>query len=205
MTAGVRCYILVMRYAPRGGQTAAGRTKREAVRFEAAEMFEQGLRPPEVARRLRVTRKSAYAWRATWRDGGKPALSSKGPGGFPCQLSDNQANPRCGLVVFGLQQPQGFDGVHARQSHIVMPGGRGGGEAAEHAGGGGPVDAGGGVLGPVVVVAGETAVEHKGAVDLFDHPAFRLRNEASAAVVRITTDHLDGDVVDRPVDDHGVP
>ncbi|WP_346657103.1 helix-turn-helix domain-containing protein [Streptomyces sp. ICN441] len=76
-----------MRYADGGGLTVAGRAKREAVRFEAAEMFEQGVRPPEVARRLRVSRKSAYAW----RDGGRPALASKGPGGFPCQLSDAQA------------------------------------------------------------------------------------------------------------------
>nr|WP_329461014.1 helix-turn-helix domain-containing protein [Streptomyces sp. NBC_01431] len=51
-----------MRYADGGGLTAAGRAKREAVRFEAAEMFEQRTRPPEVARRLRVSRKSAYAW-----------------------------------------------------------------------------------------------------------------------------------------------
>lgn len=86
-----RCYILVMRYADGGGLTAAGRAKREAVRFEAVEMFEQGVRPPEVARRLRVSRKSAYAWHAAWRDGGRPALASKGAGGFPCQLSDAQA------------------------------------------------------------------------------------------------------------------
>ncbi|GLW46846.1 hypothetical protein Stsp02_25080 [Streptomyces sp. NBRC 14336] len=31
-----------MRYADGGGLTAAGRAKREAVRFEAAEMFERG-------------------------------------------------------------------------------------------------------------------------------------------------------------------
>ncbi|MFE3326277.1 transposase [Streptomyces sp. NPDC059176] len=80
-----------MRYADGGGLTAAGRAKREAVRFEAVEMFEQGVRPPEVARRLRVTRKSAYAWRAAWRQGGRTALASKGAGGFPCQLSDGQA------------------------------------------------------------------------------------------------------------------
>ncbi|MFI8092609.1 helix-turn-helix domain-containing protein [Streptomyces sp. NPDC086080] len=65
-----RCYILVMRYADGGGLTAAGRAKSEAVCFEAAGMFEQGVRPTEVARRLRVTRKSAYAWHATWREGG---------------------------------------------------------------------------------------------------------------------------------------
>ncbi|MFJ5561275.1 transposase [Streptomyces sp. NPDC093250] len=80
-----------MRYADGGGLTAAGRAKREAVRFEAAEMFEQGVRPPEAARRLRVSRKSAYAWHAAWRKGGRAALVSKGAGGFPCQLSDGQA------------------------------------------------------------------------------------------------------------------
>lgn len=86
-----RCYILDMRYADGGGLTAAGRAKREAVRFEAAEMFGQGVRPPEVARRLRVSRKSAYAWHTAWRQGGSAALASKGAGGFPCRLDDAQA------------------------------------------------------------------------------------------------------------------
>ncbi|MGW4349368.1 IS630 family transposase [Streptomyces sp. NPDC004690] len=81
-----------MRYADGGGLTAAGRARREVVRFEAAETFEQGVRPPEVARGLRVSRKSAYAWRAVWRDGGRPALASKGAGGFPCQLSDDRTD-----------------------------------------------------------------------------------------------------------------
>ncbi|MDX3386094.1 winged helix-turn-helix domain-containing protein [Streptomyces niveiscabiei] len=80
-----------MRYADGGGLTAVGRVKREAVRFEAAEMFGQGVRPPEVARRLRVSRKSAYAWHAAWRQGGSAALASKGAGGFPCRLDDVQA------------------------------------------------------------------------------------------------------------------
>ncbi|NUV88091.1 helix-turn-helix domain-containing protein [Streptomyces sp. KAI-26] len=80
-----------MRYADGGGLTAAGRAKREAVRFEAAEMFGQGVRPPEVARRLRVSRKSAYAWHTAWRQGGSAALASKGAGGFPCRLDDAQA------------------------------------------------------------------------------------------------------------------
>ena len=85
-----QCYILVMRYADGGGLTAVGRAKREAVRFEAAEMFERGVRPPVVARRLRVCRESAYVWRAAWHVGGSAALVSKEPGGFPCQLSDAQ-------------------------------------------------------------------------------------------------------------------
>jgi len=86
-----RCYILVMRYADGGGLTAVGRAKREKVRFDAAGMFEQGVRPPEVARKLRVSRKSAYAWHAAWREGGSAALASKGAGGFPCRLGDAQA------------------------------------------------------------------------------------------------------------------
>lgn len=51
------------------------------MRFEAAELFAQGMAPPQVARLLRVSRKSAYAWHARWRTGGVQALRSKGPSG----------------------------------------------------------------------------------------------------------------------------
>ncbi|MFF7250764.1 winged helix-turn-helix domain-containing protein [Embleya sp. NPDC008237] len=70
-----------MRYSDGGGLTAKQRAQREQVRFEAAELFAQGVAPPEVARRLRVSRKSAYAWHADWRSGGPEALRSKGPPG----------------------------------------------------------------------------------------------------------------------------
>lgn len=79
-----------MRYADGGGLTAAERAKREQVRLQAAEMYEQGVRPPEVAKRLRVSRKSAYAWYAAWRDGGVRALASKGAQGLPCRLDAGQ-------------------------------------------------------------------------------------------------------------------
>ncbi|MEU6603457.1 helix-turn-helix domain-containing protein, partial [Streptomyces flaveolus] len=42
--------------------TAAGRQRWESVRMQAAELFEQKVKPPEVARRLRVSLKSAYQW-----------------------------------------------------------------------------------------------------------------------------------------------
>ncbi|MEV6211391.1 helix-turn-helix domain-containing protein [Kitasatospora sp. NPDC051914] len=58
-----------MRYPDGGGLTARERARRERVRLEAAEMFEQGMRPPQVAQQLRVSRKSAYAWQARWRGG----------------------------------------------------------------------------------------------------------------------------------------
>jgi transposase len=75
-----------MRYADGGGLTAAERARREQVRFQAAEMYEQGVKPPEVAKRLRVSRKSANAWYAAWRDNGRQALASKGAQGLPCRL-----------------------------------------------------------------------------------------------------------------------
>ncbi|MFF0451205.1 helix-turn-helix domain-containing protein [Streptomyces sp. NPDC004609] len=53
-------------------------------------MFERNIGPPEVARRLRVSRKSAYRWYELWRDGGVRALVSRGPSGSRCRLS-----PRC--------------------------------------------------------------------------------------------------------------
>ncbi|GAA2694087.1 winged helix-turn-helix domain-containing protein [Streptomyces lunalinharesii] len=56
------------------------------MRFEAVELFTQGVAPPHVARRLRVSRKSAYAWHARWRDGGAQAMRSKGPSGRPSRM-----------------------------------------------------------------------------------------------------------------------
>jgi transposase len=53
-------------------------------------LFEQGVQPPEVARCLRVSRKSAYAWYARWRDGGVEALVSKGSQGPRCRLDASQ-------------------------------------------------------------------------------------------------------------------
>ncbi|WSK00446.1 helix-turn-helix domain-containing protein [Streptomyces sp. NBC_01320] len=79
-----------MRYADGGGLTAAGRQRREAVRRQAAELFEQKIKPLEVAQRLRVSRKSAYRWHQLWRNGGIEALVSRGPSGSRCRLS-----PRC--------------------------------------------------------------------------------------------------------------
>jgi len=43
-----------MRYPDGGGLTAAGRARREAVRLQAAHLFEQDVSPVQVAHRLRV-------------------------------------------------------------------------------------------------------------------------------------------------------
>ncbi|MFF3691020.1 transposase [Streptomyces sp. NPDC002187] len=79
-----------MRYADGGGLTAKGRRRREAVRLEAAGLFAEGVVPPEVARQLRVSSKSAYQWQQAWREGGAEALASRGASGQRCKLS-----PQC--------------------------------------------------------------------------------------------------------------
>src|SRR5262249_22654051 len=85
--AGCRGYCGAMRYRDGGGVAAAGRARREKVRLQAAEWFAEGVTPPEVARRLRVSCNSAYVGRRRWRAGGRAALASGGPGGAVCRLS----------------------------------------------------------------------------------------------------------------------
>uniref|UniRef100_A0AAU2UXZ4 Helix-turn-helix domain-containing protein n=1 Tax=Streptomyces sp. NBC_00003 TaxID=2903608 RepID=A0AAU2UXZ4_9ACTN len=70
-----------MRYPDGGGLTARQRIQREHVRLEAATLFTQGVSVPQVARRLRVSGKSAYAWHSRWQAGGLRALRSRGPSG----------------------------------------------------------------------------------------------------------------------------
>ena len=79
-----------MRYPDGGGLSAAGRARRERVRLQAARLFEQDMKPVQVARCLRVSTKSAYQWRRRWRAGGTAALASYGPGGAVCKLNATQ-------------------------------------------------------------------------------------------------------------------
>jgi putative transposase len=79
-----------MRYPDGGGLSAAGRARRERVRRQAVQLFEQDMRPVQVAHQLRVSTKSAYQWRRRWRSGGEAALASKGAGGAVCRLSPAQ-------------------------------------------------------------------------------------------------------------------
>jgi len=74
--------------------------------MRAAAWFAEGVTPPEVARRLRISNNSAYLWRRRWRSGGADALVSKGPGGSRCRLSSSQldrlrAALEAGPAVYG--------------------------------------------------------------------------------------------------------
>jgi transposase len=68
----------------------ASRAKRERIRLEAAGLFAAGVPPVQVAKRLRVSRKSAYTWQRAWQAGGADALLSKGPSGSDCRLDERQ-------------------------------------------------------------------------------------------------------------------
>lgn len=48
--------------------------------MQAAGLFEREIKPPEVARRLRVSRKSVYQWHQLWRDGGTAGRRGRGSG-----------------------------------------------------------------------------------------------------------------------------
>src|SRR5260370_21015824 len=77
-----------MGYPEGGGLSAGGRARREKLLLQAAQMFEQGIKPVRVARLLRVSTKSAYQWRRRWRAGGPVALASQGPGGAAGRLDE---------------------------------------------------------------------------------------------------------------------
>jgi transposase len=88
--AAVGHYAVGMRYPDGGGLSPAARAKREQVRLEAAGLFAAGMPPVQVAKQLRISRKSAYTWHRAWKAGGAQALLSKGPSGSNCRLDQAQ-------------------------------------------------------------------------------------------------------------------
>jgi transposase len=100
-----------MRYTDGGGPTVQGRSRREQVRLQAAEMFAQDADARQVARALRVSTKSVDQWRRAWLAGGEAALASKGADGSPCKLDDGQlaqlrAAQEAGPPAYGWEQDQ---------------------------------------------------------------------------------------------------
>lgn len=68
----------------------AARARRQAVREQAGQLFEQGTPTAQIASQLRVSEKSVRQWRRRWAAGGLPALASAGAGGATCRLSGEQ-------------------------------------------------------------------------------------------------------------------
>jgi transposase len=79
-----------VRYPDGGGTGQAARAKREQVRRRAAEIFERGDSPAEVAKTLEISTKSSRAWRRAWAAGGVEALASKGRPGPDTKLNQRQ-------------------------------------------------------------------------------------------------------------------
>jgi transposase len=62
----------------------------EEHRMQAAELFEHGVIPAEVARRVGVQHQIVSQWRKAWRQGGRDALRSAGPVGRKPRLTSEQ-------------------------------------------------------------------------------------------------------------------
>ena len=67
----------------------------------AAELFEQGIRPAEVARRFDVTVGAASHWFKSWREGGIEALHSKPHPGSKPKLPRRQWDALARLLLEG--------------------------------------------------------------------------------------------------------
>ena len=78
----------------------------------AAEFFEQGIGPAEVARRLGVTTGAASQWKKAWQQGGKEALRSvPHPGGIPKLRSERL--PDYHRLDLRVQYSRSFEHVDA--------------------------------------------------------------------------------------------
>jgi len=62
----------------------------EQRRMRAADLFERGMIPAEIARRVGVAHQVVSEWRKAWRQGGREALRSDGPAGRKPKLNDGQ-------------------------------------------------------------------------------------------------------------------
>src|SRR5438128_11292000 len=70
-----------------------GQREHEAMeqrRMRAADLFERGMIPAEIARRVGVAHQVVSEWRKAWRQGGREALRSAGPAGRKPKLNGSQ-------------------------------------------------------------------------------------------------------------------
>lgn len=75
--------------------------------MRAAVLFERGMPPAEVARRLDVTPQTAGQWRKRWKRGGAEALRARPTPGRPSKLTNRQKSGLCRRLQKGALS-QGF-------------------------------------------------------------------------------------------------
>lgn len=66
------------------------RRRQEALRLQAAEMFQQGVRQANIVRALGVSRSAISKWHTAWQAGGRQALLARPNKGRPSRLTDGQ-------------------------------------------------------------------------------------------------------------------
>ena len=76
----------------------------EKRRLKAAQLFDEGKGPSEVARVLKVRRQSAHVWQQQWRKGGAKALHSKGAAGPKRKVTAGQQAALATALVEGPEK-----------------------------------------------------------------------------------------------------
>src|SRR3979409_2761851 len=88
-----------------GSRRRRGRPRRdfkgmEQRRMQAADLFEEGVIPAEIARRVGVRHQIVSQWRKVWRQDGRDALRAAGRAGRKPKLTaDELAKVRQGLIT----------------------------------------------------------------------------------------------------------
>jgi transposase len=75
----------------------------ELRRMRAADLFERGVIPAEIARQVGVAHQVVSEWRTAWRQGGRKALRSAGPAGRKSKLTDAQFTAVRNALINGAE------------------------------------------------------------------------------------------------------
>src|SRR6266576_5008611 len=75
----------------------------EQRRMRAADLFERGMIPAEIARRVGVAHQVVSEWRKAWRQGGRAALRSAGPAGRKPKMNDGQLSEVSSALAKGAE------------------------------------------------------------------------------------------------------
>jgi transposase len=75
----------------------------ELRRMRAADLFERGVIPAEIARQVGVAHQVVSEWRKAWRQGGRDALRSAGPAGRKSRLTDAQLTEVRNALINGAE------------------------------------------------------------------------------------------------------
>src|SRR3954468_21587625 len=91
-----------------GSRLGRGRPRRdftgmEQRRLQAADLFEEGVIPAEIARRVGVRHQIVSQWRKAWRQHGRDALRAAGRGGRKPKLTEAQLATVAHALANGAQ------------------------------------------------------------------------------------------------------